>query len=194
MGPFYIVCIAFGLSLDAFAVSLTSGTIIRELRFAHGLRMSVFFGAFQMLMPILGWTAGMVFADSISGFDHWIAFCLLLFVGGRMILEGLPFRKKQSDTDYCNPVTHDCRHLPTLLMLSLATSLDAMAVGLTFAMIRVSILLPSVIIGVITFFVSLAGYFLGKKIGEKINVELDIVGGLVLVGIGVKILLEHLLG
>ncbi len=193
MNPFYLVCIAFGLSLDAFAVSLTSGTIIRELRFSHGLRMSVFFGAFQMLMPILGWAAGTVFADSISGYDHWIAFALLAFVGGRMVWEGLPFKKESSDTDYCNPATHDCRHLPTLLMLSLATSLDAMAVGLTFAMIRVAILLPSLAIGVITFFVSLSGYFLGKKIGEKINVELDIVGGLVLIAIGVKILLEHLL-
>ncbi len=186
--------IALGLSLDAFAVSLTSGTIIRELRFRHGLRMSFFFGAFQTLMPILGWAAGTFFASAVSGFDHWIAFGLLAFVGGRMIWEGLPRNKDESDLDYCNPVTHDCRHLPTLLMLSLATSLDALAVGLSFAFIGVSVLVPSLVIGLITFAVSLSGYFIGKKIGEKINLELDIIGGIVLVGIGIKILAEHLLG
>jgi putative Mn2+ efflux pump MntP len=142
-------------------------------------------------MPLVGWAAGMTFSLYIRGFDHWIAFGLLAFVGGRMIISGLPRKNKKKNEDG-ESANNDCRHLPTLFILSVATSIDAMAIGLSFAMIKISILLPAAIIGVVTFFVCLLGYFLGKKIGEKINLELDLVGGLILVGIGTKILLEHL--
>jgi manganese efflux pump family protein len=162
-----IIGIAFGLSLDAFAVSITNSIMIHGLEVKHGLRMSLFFGFFQMIMPLFGWAAGITFSKYISGFDHWIAFGLLAFIGGRMIFSGLPFKKDQ-ETDTCNEEkVQDCRNLPTLLMLSVATSIDAMAVGLSFAMIKISIWLPVLFIGIITFFVSLTGYFLGVKIGHK---------------------------
>lgn len=184
-----IIGIAFGLSLDAFTVALTNSTVIKDLHLRHGLRMAFFFGFFQFLMPIVGWAAGMTFSGYIKNIDHWIAFLLLLFVGGRMIWNGLPFGKV--DTICPNNGKKDCRDLSTLFLLSIATSIDAMVIGLSFAMIKINIVYPSVLIGVITFFVSIFGYGLGKYIGEKIKFQLDILGGAILVGIGIKILIEH---
>ena len=188
-----IIGIAFGLSLDAFTVSITNSTVIRGLEIKHGLRMSLFFGFFQMIMPIIGWAAGVTFSSYVLGVNHWIAFALLAFVGGKMIWTGLPFGKNaEADTESCS-TANDCRHLPTLFVLSVATSIDAMAVGLSFAMLKVPAVFPSLVIGVVTFFVCMAGYFMGRKIGEKLNIQLDIIGGIVLIGIGIKILLERLL-
>jgi manganese efflux pump family protein len=187
-----LIGIAFGLSLDAFTVAITNSTVIRGLELKHGLRMAIFFGFFQMIMPIIGWAAGVTFSHYVQGIDHWIAFGLLAFVGGRMIWSGLPFNKN-IETNSCDYKTgQDCRHLPTLLMLSIATSIDAMAVGLSFAMIKISVIIPSMIIGIVTFTISLAGYFIGKRLGNRLNIQLDIIGGIVLIGIGIKILLEHL--
>lgn len=183
--------IAFGLSLDAFTVALTNSTVVRDLHLRHGLRMAAFFGFFQFAMPILGWAAGMTFSSYIEGFDHWVAFGLLAFVGGRMVWSGLPFGKKE-EAACSDDGKKDCRDLPTLFLMSIATSIDAMAVGLSFAMIGVGIVVPSIIIGLITFAVSLGGYFLGRSVGKKVKIELDLVGGLVLIGIGAKILFEHL--
>jgi len=187
-----IIGIALGLSLDAFTVALTNSTIISDLKIKHGLRMAAFFGLFQFLMPIVGWAAGMTFNSYIEKIDHWIAFLLLLFVGGRMIFAGLPFSKKDDKSSCEDENRKDCRNLPTLFMLSIATSIDAMAVGLSFAMIKINIIYPSLIIGIITFLISLLGYYLGKAVGKKIKIELDIFGGIILVGIGIKILLEHI--
>ncbi|MBU1086946.1 MAG: manganese efflux pump MntP family protein [Candidatus Omnitrophica bacterium] len=189
MNIFVLIGIAIGLSLDAFTVSVTNSTIIKNLGLRHGLRMSLFFGFSQMIMPIIGWAAGLTFSQYIQGFDHWIAFGLLAFVGGRMIWSGLARNKRTDSSNDEN--NQDCRHLPTLFVLSIATSIDAMAVGLSFALIKISIIFPSIIIGIITFFMSLIGYFIGRKIGEKLNFELDIVGGLILIGIGIKILCGH---
>jgi manganese efflux pump family protein len=184
--------IACGLSLDAFTVAITNSTVIHDLELKHGLRMAIFFGFFQMVMPIIGWAAGVTFSHYVQEIDHWIAFGLLAFVGGRMIYSGLPFKNKEEvSCDY--NTGQDCRHLPTLLMLSIATSIDAMAVGLSFAMIKISVIIPSMIIGVVTFAISLAGYFIGKKLGNRLNIQLDIIGGIVLIGIGIKILLEHII-
>ena len=186
-----VVAIAAGLAMDAFAVSLTSSTCIKNLEFKHGLRMALFFGFFQMIMPIIGWAAGLTFSNYIGRFDHWIAFGLLTFVGGRMIYTELA--PKKDDEEGCREEPgQDCRHLPTLFLLSIATSIDALAVGLSFAMIKVAIIFPAVIIGVVTFIISFMGYFLGNRLGHKINFSLDIIGGTILIGIGVKILIEHL--
>jgi putative Mn2+ efflux pump MntP len=188
-----VIGIGIGLSLDAFAVSVTNATVIKGLELRHGLRMALFFGFFQMLMPVIGWAAGSTFSRYISGFDHWIAFGLLAFIGGRMIWASLREGKEEEADGCADGSPRDCRHLPTLFMLSIATSIDALAIGVSFAMIAVDIFVPVALIGGITFVICLGGYFLGTKIGHKINLRLEIFGGLVLVDIGVKILLEHLL-
>lgn len=191
MDIFILIGIAVGLSLDAFTVAVTNSTIIKNLKLRDGLRMSLFFGFFQMIMPIMGWAAGLTFSRYIQGFDHWIAFALLALVGGRMIWSG--FSGDNSTASNKNEHIQDCRHLPTLLVLSIATSIDAMAVGLSFALIKISVIFPSIIIGIITFFMSLIGYFIGKKIGEKLNLKLDIIGGIILIGIGIKIVCDHII-
>jgi len=188
---FILIGIAVGLSLDAFTVSVTNSTIIKNLELRHGLRMSVFFGFFQMIMPIIGWAAGLTFSQYIQGFDHWIAFGLLAFVGGRMIWSGLPMNKQTDSSN--NENNQDCRNLPTLFVLSIATSIDAMAVGLSFALIEISIIFPAIIIGIITFLMSLIGYFIGKRIGEKLDFKLEVIGGIILIGIGIKILFDHIM-
>jgi manganese efflux pump family protein len=191
MSIWLIIGIALGLSLDAFTVALANSTIISDLHIKHGFRMAVYFGFFQFMMPIIGWAAGKTFSTYIINFDHWIAFGLLAFVGGRMILAGL---KSSQDTDgSCDDTSRlDCRNLPTLFLMSIATSIDAMAIGLSFAMINIDIIYPSVIIGLITFAVAMAGYYLGQKLRDRISFKLDLLGGLILIGIGVKILAEHM--
>lgn len=191
MDGIVLVGIAFGLSLDAFTVALTSSTVTRDLGMKHGFRMALFFGFFQFLMPVLGWAAGTTFSGLIQGFDHWVAFGLLALVGGRMVWEGLPIQGNR-DEGACSDEKQDCTKLSVLFFLSVATSIDALAIGLSFAMLKTDIILPSVLIGLITFGVSLAGYFLGRRIGDRLKLNLDLVGGLVLVAIGVKILVEHL--
>ncbi len=190
MDIFVLIGIAVGLSMDALTVSVTHSTVIRNLELKHGFRMSFFFGLFQMIMPIIGWTAGTSINRYIQHFDHWIAFGLLAYIGGKMIWSGLPMNSKKDDD---SRDARDCRHLPTLLMLSIATSIDALAVGLSFAMLGIPVVYPSLLIGVITFFISLAGYIVGKKVGDRLNFKLDIVGGVILIGIGMKILLDHLI-
>jgi manganese efflux pump family protein len=191
MDPYMLVAIALGLSLDAFTVSLTQSMVTRDLHLRHGLRMAIGFGLFQFMMPVIGWAAGSTFSGYIEDFDHWIAFGLLTFVGGRMILDSLAGRGRKKEA--CDECRQDCTKFSVLLILAIATSIDALAVGLSFAMLDVGIILPSLVIGGITFLVCLAGFFLGKRLGERIRVNLEIVGGIVLLGIGVKILIEHLL-
>ena len=190
MSLFSIFGISLGLSLDAFTVALTNSTVIKDLHLKHGLRMSFFFGFFQFMMPIIGWAAGMTFSVSIKAIDHWIAFSLLFFVGGRMLLSSLPFRQEKASCTDENK--KDCRDLSTLLLLSIATSIDALAIGLTFAMIDVNIIYPSVMIGITTFIMSILGYGIGRYMGMVFKVKLDILGGIVLIGIGIKILIGHL--
>jgi len=187
-----LVGIALGLSLDAFAVAVTSSAVIHGLQFKHGLRMAIFFGFFQMIMPVIGWAAGITFSKYISGFDHWVAFGLLAFVGGRMVWSGLPCQAGRQQDNGGGDKPRDCRDLPTLLILAIATSIDAMAVGLSFAMINLAIVMPVIIIGLITFLVSLGGYFIGSRLGHRINFPLEILGGIVLILIGLKILIDHL--
>lgn len=179
-----VLSIAVGLSMDAFAVSITSGVAIKDLRPVHALKIALFFGAFQAIMPVIGWLAGLGMRSFISGFDHWVAFGLLLFVGGKMIWES---RSMEEDKPKSDPLGNT-----VLLLLAIATSIDALAVGLTFSLLNVSIAVPVLIIGLVTFGLSFAGVLIGKKAGHLFENKIEIVGGLILIGIGCKILFEHL--
>lgn len=170
--------------MDALAVSITNGFVIKELKLKHAFRIAFFFGLFQAAMPVVGWFAGVTIRSYIKDFDHWIAFGLLSFIGIKMIWES---RALNMEVD-----SNNCLHFPTLLLLSLATSIDALAVGVSFAMLEIRIVLPVVIIGGITFVNCLIGTQLGKRFGHLFENKLEIIGGIVLVLIGLKILFEHL--
>jgi len=178
-----IIVIAFGLAMDAFAVSITSGITIKRLKINNALRIALFFGLFQAIMPIIGWLAGLSLRDFISAVDHWIAFGLLSFIGCKMIYESITVQSSEKEIDPLN--------IYVLLMLSLATSIDALAVGVSFAFLKVSIVTPVVIIGMVTFTLSFLGIFVGNRIGHFFENKIEILGGLVLIGIGIKILVEH---
>ncbi|MDN5354981.1 MAG: hypothetical protein PWQ09_1737 [Candidatus Cloacimonadota bacterium] len=185
MDIFSIIVIAIGLAMDAFAVSIASGVTIRCFKQRIAFRVAFFFGFFQAIMPVLGWLAGNSFRIYITSFDHWIAFGLLLFIGGKMIYESFYLEEKQKS---CNP-----ENILILFTLAIATSIDALAVGLSFSILNLNIIEPILIIGVITFVLSYIGVFIGDKFGSLFENKIEIIGGLVLIGIGIKILLEHLL-
>jgi len=179
-----LLALAVALAMDAFAVSLAAGSVLQPVTFRHCFRLGFHFGLFQGLMPILGWLAGMTVQSFIAAWDHWIAFGLLAYIGWRMIHEAL------SDEDD-RPATDPSRGM-TLVMLSIATSIDALAVGLTLAMIEVTIWLPALVIGVVACLFSVVGVLLGHRIGAVWGKRVEVVGGLVLVAIGTKILVSDL--
>jgi len=179
-----IIFIAFGLEMDAFAVSVTSGITIKQLKVRNALKIALFFGLFQAFMPAIGWLAGLSLRALISSVDHWIAFGLLFFVGCRMIYESLKFESNQRTI---NPLD-----IYILLMLSIATSIDALAVGVSFAFLKVSIATPVIVIGLVTFILSFLGVYIGDRFGHFFEKKIEIAGGLILIGIGIKILIEHL--
>jgi putative Mn2+ efflux pump MntP len=180
-----ITVIAVGLAIDAFVVSIISGGAYRQLHVKHALRMAVFFGAFQAFMPLLGSLAGLSLKDYIQNYDHWIAFTLLAVVGGKMIYESFEIKSIEENPDPSN--------IFVLLVLSVATSIDALAIGITLSFITSSIASAVIIIGLITFALSYAGVAIGKRFGHFFENRIEALGGLVLIGIGVKILCEHLL-
>ncbi len=180
-----ILGIAVGLSMDAFAVAVACGFSSRNVRVRDASRIAIYFGLFQAIMPILGWASGLCIKDVIQNLDHWIAFGLLSIIGGKMIYESFSLTEEQSAG--CNVKTLK------LLGLSVATSIDALAVGLSLSFLNIKIALPSLIIGAITFTLSFAGVFLGKRFGHLFEKKIEVLGGLILIGIGVKILLEHML-
>jgi putative Mn2+ efflux pump MntP len=184
-----IVLIGLSLSLDAFAVSISSGISDRDLKPFHILRASFFFGAFQFIMPIIGWLLGNAFVTYIEAFDHWIASVLLGFIGGKMLAGAMP-RKNGGRTAKKGV---NLQSLGNLFLLAVATSIDALAVGLSFSMVNRSIYIPALIIGCVTLGVCFLGFHFGKKIGTVFEAGSQIVGGIILIGIGVKILLEHTL-
>ncbi len=186
MGVFEIILIALGLSMDAFAVAIAMGYSIKKFHSGHALALAFAFGFFQFIMPIVGWLSGIGFKSFISQYDHWVAFFLLSAIGIKMIYEALPIKKVEETKDVVLT-------LQLLLILALATSIDALAVGFSLSVLKVSIILPSILIGIITFFVSILGCWLGNKFGEIFGNKLEIVGGLILIGIGIKVLIEHLL-
>jgi len=179
-----ITIIAFGLAMDAFAVSITSGIAIKSLKINSALKIALFFGLFQAIMPLIGWLAGLSLRDYISAVDHWITFGLLSFIGCKMIYEAV---KIQSSKKEINPL-----NVYVLLVLSVATSIDALAVGVSFAFLKVAIVTPVIIIGTVTFFLSYLGVYIGDRIGHFFENKIEIAGGLLLIGIGIKILFEHL--
>ncbi len=171
--------------MDAFVVSIVSGSAYKQLHIKHALRMALFFGAFQAVMPLIGALAGMTLKEHIVHWDHWIAFGLLAAVGGKMIYESFRIKSVEENPDPSNMVV--------LLVLSVATSIDALAVGITLSLIAGSIITAVIIIGLITFALSYLGVYVGKRFGHFFETRLEAVGGLALIGIGVKILIEHTL-
>jgi putative Mn2+ efflux pump MntP len=184
-----ILLIGLSLSLDAFAVSVSSGISDRGLKPFHILRASFFFGAFQFIMPVIGWLLGNAFVLYIEAFDHWVACALLSFIGGKMLVGALPRKNRERAVEK----GVDIQNLGNLFILAVATSIDALAVGLSFSMVNRGIYLPALIIGCVTFGVCFLGFQFGKKIGLVFETGSQIVGGIILIGIGVKILLEHTL-
>lgn len=180
-----LLLISLGVSADAFAVALGKGLQMRRLRPRDALAVAATFGLFQALMPLLGWILGSSLRDYVTEVDHWIAFGLLTLIGGKMIWEAL---RPGSD----DPASDDPVPLRELLVLGLATSIDALAVGISFAFLEVNILGAVLAIGLITFAVSLVGVLLGHRAGVRFRGPAEIVGGLILILIGTRILLDHL--
>jgi putative Mn2+ efflux pump MntP len=178
--------IAAGLAMDAFAVSIVNGAIFKELHIRHALRMAFFFGAFQAIMPLLGYAAGNTFAGNMTSIDHWIAFALLVAIGGKMIYESFKIRDMEKKPQVA-------ANLITLLALSIATSIDALAVGFTLTLITDFIFRAVVTIGLVTFVLSYVGYELGKRFGHFFENKIEIAGGLILITIGFKILISHIM-
>ncbi len=178
-----ILLVAFALAMDSFSVSITNGLGNKTFKTGNALKIGIFFGLFQAIMPVIGWFAGIHVLDLISGFDHWIAFGLLAFIGCRMIYESVRVESKK---------LLDSLGIGLLLTLSVATSIDALAVGLSFSFLRISIIVPAVVIGVVAFSLSFLGVYLGGKLGHFLRNRVEILGGLILMAIGIRILVEHL--
>ena len=178
-----IILIAGGLSMDSFAVSIANGLTIKELNAKRILLISFSLAIFQALMPLAGWFAGIGIEKYIKEIDHWIAFALLTIIGLKMIYEGIKKNDIKKDSEL---------KILTLIGQSFATSVDAFVVGISFALLNVSIIKPILIIGIITFAFSLIGLQLGKYFGKRLGKTVEIFGGIVLIGIGTKILIEHL--
>ena len=182
-----IVIIGTGLSMDCFAVSISKGICVKKFNFADTLRMAFLFGLFQALMPFLGYIAGKTFIHEMSSYDHWIAFGLLGIIGGKMLIEGL------------KPIEPDCEIAPNpfklkvLFPLAVATSIDALATGIVFVPYPSIIWIAILIIGSISFIFSFIGMGLGIHFGKRFHFNVEILGGIILLGIGIKILIEHLI-
>ncbi len=179
-----MLLLALGLAMDSFSVSVCSGTTIRGPRVPQALRVGLVMGGFQAVMPVLGWLGGSAFSRAIGGVDHWIAFGLLAFIGGRMIWESV-----RGDGD---GVALDVSSWRVLLGLGVATSIDALAVGLSLAFLDVSIVTPVIVIGLVAFVLSFVGVLIGCRAGDLLRERVPVLGGLILVGLGIKILIEHL--
>ncbi|MCI8804984.1 MAG: manganese efflux pump [Clostridiales bacterium] len=186
-----ILFIAIGLAMDALAVSVSNGITLKKIKVKYALKFGLFFGVFQFIMPIIGWFCAKNFKNAIENFDHWVAFILLLIIGGKMFLESFKTEKEN--------VTNNKNILSfyNMTILAIATSIDALAIGVSFAFLNNSqetldIWQSSAIIGIVAFTMSYAGVYLGKKIGGLIEKNAERTGGVILIGIGVKILIEHL--
>ncbi|MCR5576499.1 MAG: manganese efflux pump MntP family protein [Oscillospiraceae bacterium] len=176
-----LLLIAVGLSMDAFAVSVCKGLSLRGLKPKHAVLVGLYFGGFQALMPVIGWLLGYRFERFITSFDHWIAFALLTAIGVSMIREAKKAEELNDDLGF-----------RTMLLLAVATSIDALAVGVTFAFLSVRIVPAACLIGLTTFLLSALGVYIGHIFGLKYKAKAELAGGIILIGIGLKILLEHL--
>ena len=182
MGFIELFLIAVGLSMDAFAVSVCKGLSVKKVGVKHAALAGLYFGGFQFLMPVTVYLLGFRFESVIETVDHWVAFVLLAFIGGNMIKESFGKAEELND-DF---------GVKTMLLMAIATSIDALAVGITFAFLEVQILPAAGLIGVTTFLLSFAGIYIGNAFGTRYKSKAELAGGIILVLIGVKILLEHL--
>lgn len=182
MGLWELFVLAVGLSMDAFSVAVCKGLSVCQIRKKHILTAGVYFGVFQALMPVIGYLLGTGFRSQIQQIDHWIAFVLLSMIGINMI------RESRGETEHLD----DCFNFKAMLPLAVATSIDALAVGVTFAFLRVEIIPAVCFIGIVTFLISCAGVLIGNRFGAKYKGRAELAGGLVLVCMGIKILIEHL--
>ena len=178
-----VIAIAVGLAMDTFAVSIVTGAAYKQLHIRHTLRMAGFFGGFQAFMPVIGYLAGLTVRQYVSDYDHWIAFGILAAVGLKMIYESFKIKEERK--------TPNPGNLAVVLVLAVATSIDALAVGITLSLITHAIALAIIIIGVVTFGLSFAGVYIGKKFGHFFEGGIEAIGGLVLIGLGIKIVLQH---
>ncbi len=183
MNYIQIAIIGIGLAMDACAVSIGKGLSLRKVHLRHILSVGVWFGGFQALMPIIGYLLGRSFTEYVESIDHWIAFGLLLLIGINMIREALGDEEESHNSDF---------GLRTMLIMAIATSIDALAVGISIAFMSVDIMVAAAIIGIVTMAISSLGILLGAKIGAKIGSKAGILGGLILIAIGTNILIEHL--
>jgi putative Mn2+ efflux pump MntP len=184
-----ILGISAGLAMDAFAVSISYGCTPKRVPVKHIMLIALSFGAFQAFMPLIGWHVGKFFAELIKNYDHWVAFSLLAYIGIRMIVEGL---KSDKSDDACCDLDDHILDLKRLFVLSVATSIDALAVGLSLSLLGYEIMTPAAIIGITTFIFSYIGVKMGCRLHKVLGKRVEVFGGIVLVAIGVKILLEHM--
>lgn len=191
-----ILMIGVGLSMDAFAVALAKGMNIKEGIWKKAIKIGIFFGVFQAVMPLIGWWAGTYFEAYIKSFDHWIAFILLSIIGGKMIYESIKERRSDNSSDDEAAITlendEDLSN-KNLTILAIATSIDALAVGVSFAFLNVNIVSAVIIIGITTLILCVIAVILGKQLGKVFQNYAEIIGGIILIGIGLKILIEHLM-
>lgn len=183
MGIITILLIAFGLSFDTFAVSVSSGLVLRKINFFNAMKIAFVLAFFQGTMPLIGWFIGSGVKKYMMTYDHWIAFILLSVLGIKMIYESF-----RSDEDH--PALNPMR-FAVMVSMAIATSIDALVVGLSFAFFEVNIFITVFLIGLVTFIVSMLGILFGKKAGAQLGKRMEIVGGLILIVIGLKILIEH---
>lgn len=190
MGIFELFILAVGLSMDAFAVSICKGLSVEKTGIKHMCLAGLWFGGFQALMPFIGYTLGSAFTEYIIAVDHWVAFVLLSFIGGHMLKEAF-----RDDDDECECCQKDANPfgMKTMFLMAVATSIDALAVGVTFAFLRVNIVWAITFIGITTFCFSAVGIKIGSIFGGKFKSKAEMAGGLILIGLGIKILLEHTL-
>lgn len=181
-----IVFIAFSLAMDAFAVSISNGLLLKEIKIKNGIKFGIFFGGFQFIMPIIGYYSTRLFEKQIIQFDHWIAFILLSIIGCKMIYE--TFKNDDEKIYDENKILSK----KNLTVLAIATSIDALAVGVSFYVLKTNILLASILIGLVAFILSFLGIIIGKKIGKIFSKNAERLGGAILISIGTKILIEHL--
>lgn len=180
--------IGVGLAMDAFAVSVCKGLAMRKVNKKQAVVIGLFFGGFQALMPFVGWALGIQFESYITNIDHWIAFVLLAFIGGKMIVEAIKPEDENVEIDQMDPPLD----VKEMFLLAIATSIDALAVGITFAFLDYPIVEAITIIGVVTFVISIGGVYVGNFFGNKYKNKAELAGGIILVVIGLRILLSHL--
>lgn len=185
MQTWELLIIAVGLSMDAFAVSICKGLSMNKMSWKNAVITGVYFGGFQAGMPLIGYFLGVQFQDKITSIDHWIAFVLLALIGANMVKGSFSKEEEKLDASFS---------FRSMAVLAIATSIDALAIGVSFAFLNVSIIPAVSFIGVITFFLSVYGVKIGNVFGEKYKSKAELAGGLILILMGIKILIQHLLG